>query len=467
MTEDPSSPGLDAACPDCGQLNRPGARFCRDCGRPLELPVAETHASRRSWIGPAAWVSIGTAVVAVLAMSAIVAYRFGILDKALGHGAALSAAAPAAPAGQAEPINTMVSWDSAKDGDPKTYAIDGLSLTLASRAQATGGPIPVLHVAAPDGRAFDVTGDAGLGGTGLNFGVGRLDPAGDGSQVIVAGFTGGAHCCDHVGVLELGSDGWRLLDVGSFEGDTLGDFPKDVDGDGTPDLVMSDDRFAYAFSYYADSYMPPRVFNILHGAVVDVSAQPRYAKLFRQDMKGAQDACMKHSNGGCAAFVADASRLGLHDWAWRIMLANYDATASWSWPTQCLVAAAAGACPKDQQQSFSNLPDALQAFLTQTGYVVAARPPAEADATGPSFDCAGASTAVIRLVCNTPGLAQADRDLSSAYSQAMARVPDPTRLRDEQRRWIARRAAVPASIDTLTALYAQRIQELQAEGVAN
>ena len=415
-----------------------------------------------SRFGKAAWLALGAVVVVVV--GSLVFFRHtGAPNSAASAPTAKPGVTAATPAGSPAAANTMLSWDPAKDGDPKTYAIDGLSLTLSTRPQATGGPIQVLRVTAPDARTFEQPGQQGEGAPAY-FAVGRLDPAGEGEQVIFATYTGGAHCCEDIVVLELAPGGWRALDVGQFQGDNPRDFPKDVDGDGAPDLVLEDDNFAYAFASYAQSFMPPKIFNVVHGAVVDVSSSGRYGGVYRQDMKAAQADCANHNNGACAAFVADASRLGMHDWAWSIMLADYDRAAQWIWPTQCRIAVGSGDCPKDQQLSFTNFPDALQAFLVQFGYVAAGAPQVAATGGGPSFDCAGAASAVLRLICETPALAQADRDLSGAYARAMARAPEPARLRDEQRRWITRRDAVPARRDILGALYAQRIKMLRAEG---
>ena len=43
---------------------------------------------------------------------------------------------------------------------------------------------------------------------------------------------------------------------------SVAEFPSDVDGDGTPDFMLKDDRFDYAFAPYTESHKPPRIFNI-------------------------------------------------------------------------------------------------------------------------------------------------------------------------------------------------------------
>ncbi|HEY1752245.1 MAG TPA: lysozyme inhibitor LprI family protein [Caulobacteraceae bacterium] len=488
--EPPVQPAAGLTCAACGQPNRAEARFCRACGQrlveatplaPEPEPVADEATPRpplepdapldlalparasRSRSGAVIWVGAALGVFAAFAIAAFLLHQGGWLNHLFAPqpppAAPLAKPAPHVPP---SPIDTMINWQPAHDGDPKTYSIDGLLLTLSSRPQP-GGAVPVLHVVAPDGHAGDIAGDANPQGVAASIGVGHIDPAVEGPQVIFATSTGGAHCCDHIRLLELGTNGWTGLDLGQFQGETLASFPRDVDGDGVLDFVMADDRFAGAFSDPASGAEPPRVFDIQNGQTLDMSAQPRYAKLFRKDMKAQDAACLKHGNGACAAFVADAARLGLYGWAWRIMLANYDQATNWTWPTQCLVAGA-NPCPAGQARTYANMPDALAAFLLQNGYVSGPQQPDLAAATPPSFDCTGADTAVLELICNTPSLSQADHDMSVAYADAASRSSDTDALSDEQRAWFAKRDASAADVAALSALYAERIAELETQG---
>ena len=94
------------------------------------------------------------------------------------------------------------------------------------------------------------------------FGVGKLDPQSSSRQVIFTSFTGGLHCCTQITVLEMFDGKWRQINLGQWDGDALRDFPRDVDGDGTLDIVLKDDRFDYAFAPYTESHKPPRIFNV-------------------------------------------------------------------------------------------------------------------------------------------------------------------------------------------------------------
>jgi hypothetical protein len=86
-------------------------------------------------------------------------------------------------------------------------------------------------------------------------------------------------------------------------------------------------------------------------------------------MANAETYCKQHGNGACAAYVADAARLGLRDKAWPVMVANWDRTTDWDWPVHCRAQVAAGAdCPQADQQTFTNMRDALRAFLVDNGF---------------------------------------------------------------------------------------------------
>jgi hypothetical protein len=141
-----------------------------------------------------------------------------------------------------------------------------------------------------------------------------------------------------------------------------------VDGDGTSDFVLKDDRFDYAFAPYTESHKPPRIFNIEGAKLVEVGKEARYDAVYEADMKSAYTDCMKQKNAACAAFVANASRLGRREWAWDVMLAHYHRSTDWNFPTKCKVPLQAGVCPPGRSEQFSEFPEALAWFLTDTGY---------------------------------------------------------------------------------------------------
>src|SRR5271157_2993308 len=64
--------------------------------------------------------------------------------------------------------------------------------------------------------------------------------------------------------------------------------------------------------------------------------------------------------------------------------------------------------------------------------------------SGPSFDCAHASTPIDKAICDDGEDTAGDRDLARIYARTMARLhskADKIALRDSQRAWIKRRDA--------------------------
>jgi subtilisin-like proprotein convertase family protein len=109
--------------------------------------------------------------------------------------------------------------------------------------------------------------------------VGDLD--GDGEpEVLVDLYWGGAHCCYYTDVYRyVRARGAYRLSVG-FWGD-LHPRLADLDGDGRPEFETGDDRFAYAFTGFATSVFPIRIFRFDHGRFRDVTRA--FPKLVRRD----------------------------------------------------------------------------------------------------------------------------------------------------------------------------------------
>ena len=428
--------------------------------------------------------AVGLLVLVALAFAVVIAVMLSMHHPAkpaasASDGLASSAAASGAPSGQPAPIEALVSWRADTDSAEKTYLIGGMTLTLSSQVGAGGVVTPMLHVTTANGQQFDAPGKPGTAPASASLGVGRIDPYSNAYEIILVTYTGGAHCCTDIQVLDCYGGAWRALDLGGFEGG-LSAFPKDLDADGGGDIVVTDDRFAYAFASFADSYLPPRVFSVARGAVTDVSATGRFGPLFQTDIQDAQKSCLAHNNGGCAAFVADAARLGQAGQAWPIMLANFNRQSDWRLPAGCRSAAPDGACPAGQTVTFDNYPDALNWFLANAGYVAPAWRPPEAAAdpsaepaadaatqtAAPSFDCSRALSQNLQLICATPALANADRALAAAYQAAMARTSDRGQLQRDEQAWIRARNNAPYNIVILEQMYADRISALANIGQA-
>lgn len=203
---------------------------------------------------------------------------------------------------------------------------------------------------------------------------------------ILTTYSGGAHCCEAYVVAWPGPGGWRRVNLTyrqkTLQGSLpqtefnygLEKFPTDLDGDGAADFVLGDDAFAYAFADYADSWAPPVILTIVGGAVADVSTRPAFRPLFEADMAKTKAACVspdpqRSPNGACAAYAADAARLGRLAEAWPVVLAHYDHRPDAEGLEACTAPYVSGGCPAGHQVRYPDYPAALRDFLVRTGYL--------------------------------------------------------------------------------------------------
>jgi hypothetical protein len=346
-------------------------------------------------ISSRATVFAGITIVIVVALAGVAALRFvGMRTTPARHDP--NQAIATAPAGK------LISWDIRDAKSPKSYLIDGLTLTLAQGpTQEDTGLTVVLTVKDHNGHQVKVSGDVGSGMVPAVIGVGRLDMSNTSSQVLLSTFTGGAHCCFEVKVVELFDGEWKSLDV--YDGvKDLGRFPIDINGDGIPDLIFLDDRFADAFASSADSWMPPTILILRQGQLVDASNSGMYTALFSSDLTEAKAVCANRDpnrNGACAGYVADAARLGQFKSAWRFMLANYNQESDLTLPTGCRVALIQNDCPAGTEKFFETYPDALASFLATYGYITPEDARKAADA---SAICNGPVLGYFKLLLSSP-----------------------------------------------------------------
>jgi len=107
---------------------------------------------------------------------------------------------------------------------------------------------------------------------------------------------------------------------------------------------------------------------------------------------------------------------------------------------------------------------ALKAVLEQAfeNRTKAAEAAAYAAANQPSFDCSKVTSANLKLVCSTPSLAQADREMAEAYKAAAAATTSLDTLKESQREWVKRRNNAPTDAGQLASMYAERTSQLTA-----
>jgi hypothetical protein len=150
------------------------------------------------------------------------------------------------------------------------------------------------------------------GGFGDHPGLRIADLNGDGRRdVVVDVFTGGAHCCLASRLVLLRGGMSHAVDEHTW-GDP-GYRLRDLDGDGVPEWVTADDRFAYAFAAYAYSALPVQILDHRGAAFTDVTARHRArvradARHWRRAYRRARASAYPQAE--LAAWAADRYRLG-------------------------------------------------------------------------------------------------------------------------------------------------------------
>ena len=188
----------------------------------------------------------------------------------------------------------------------------------------------------------------------------EMDAGNTTPEFFISRFSGGAHCCAEIQILDLVQGQWRIVDGGRWDGDEI--IPEDADGDGEQEIVHGDDRFLYRYSCYACAAPPSRVFKLVAGTLADVTLSPLYRALDEKGLPSFREGCANHDNGACASYVAAASRLGRRDEAWKFMLEHYDRKSDWGLK-DCALTDRQGNCRAGIE--YKSYPDALEAFLQE------------------------------------------------------------------------------------------------------
>ena len=136
-----------------------------------------------------------------------------------------------------------------------------------------------------------------------------LDADGE-PEVIVDLYTGGAHCCFVSRFYRW--DGTTYVPADRNFGDPSYRI-EDLDGDGVKELITADYRFGYAFTAFAFSLMPLRIYDLRAGTWELVTT--RFPARIRKDAKTAWKTFTKigrqeEPRGAIAAWTADQLMLG-------------------------------------------------------------------------------------------------------------------------------------------------------------
>jgi hypothetical protein len=176
--------------------------------------------------------------------------------------------------------------------------------------------VPALDATVGEPCAGCGVAPAGAGG-GKSLQIKDVD--GDGEpEVLLDLYSGGAHCCTFTWIYRFTGSTYAGTPVAW--GDT-GYVLKDLDGGGIPEFSSYDDKFAYTFTDYADSWFPPLILQYRAGKMTDVTRN--YPAVVNREASRALRAYRSRKNrrerdlrGVVAAYAADQCLLGQPNKAW-------------------------------------------------------------------------------------------------------------------------------------------------------
>lgn len=230
---------------------------------------------------------------------------------------------------------TLENAKAATTPKPKTGVVtktaDGTTATLAyvrSGSSATGGPVygqlrlTVRAAGRTTLRRLAITGKGGAGYLARPQ-LTLSDLTGDGvDDVIVDIFTGGAHCCSVSTIVRSTPKSWGRPLVHDWRDN--GYQLKDAGGSSTPELIADDSRFTGAYTAYAGSAEPIRIFSLEGGLLKVVTTQ--FPDWIRQDVTQQETQWQESGKLDDPQAVADAGRAAAAAWiADLVLLGDYDA----------------------------------------------------------------------------------------------------------------------------------------------
>jgi hypothetical protein len=258
----------------------------------------------------------------------------------------------------------------APDADRATVTVDDLSatVTVVAPSDPESGALPVLTVEVDGIKVAEATGaETDFDLQSAQASIAPMDPDSDRPAIYFASFSGGAHCCTTVIVVEQVGEGWIVIPVGDFDGD--GDYLDDLDGDGFAEVVTVDNRFLYQFDSYAASAAPLVIYTIRKGEVVDASTELRFLPAHRDWLARLEESAPEDrwtSRGYLAGWLAEKIRLGEGAAAWQELNANWDLAAD-TGEEICTSDAELEDCAAADLKTVK-FPEQLQIFLKKNGY---------------------------------------------------------------------------------------------------
>ena len=166
-------------------------------------------------------------------------------------------------------------------------------------------------------------------------------------EVLLDSFTGGAHCCTYSAIYYYNASRGKYYNIHQ-DWENTGYELKDLDGNGLPKFVSTDDRFAYAFASFASSGLPLQIWQYRQGKMLNVTRRyphevykdaAGYWQLYEEGKKENYE-----EKGMLAAYLADKYLLDQAQDGWQRVKQAYQGS--------------------DRQQFFND----LRQFLQKGGY---------------------------------------------------------------------------------------------------
>ena len=263
--------------------------------------------------------------------------------------------------------NVPIVWGDMDSSPTSPCSMAFLTLRTPGDTQAHASSFPMT----PYG-----TEDDGMAQLRMSFR--QLDASSPFPQIMVSAYTGGAHCCSLTSIFDLRSNGqWQHLELGAMDGDGE---PQVVDivGNGQQEILTVDQSFLYAFASHAGSEAPVVISRYHDGVLENVTRDPVYRDYLTKDLADRRRNWVRSGrfepNGFLAYEVATMANLGKFSEGWRDMLAHAQSTKeAGSGLSLCDLKPAAekqnGHGCSAKEKELLPFPDALSAFLVQTGYI--------------------------------------------------------------------------------------------------
>jgi hypothetical protein len=192
---------------------------------------------------------------------------------------------------------------------------------------------------------------------GIRIGIGRMAPDDPAPTVLLAGYSGGAHCCATMQAVSLVDGRPVAISLPMKDGDPPSAFPHDVDGDGVREFEWIDGSLLYAFTSYASSWPVPKFYHLRDGELVDVSREPGFAPSFAAFAAEALAECRKQESENVGACAAHAYAMAMQGKAEQGIRTAVRLAGEPSWyPVDCLAEYVDDQCPEGEERTFAGFP---------------------------------------------------------------------------------------------------------------